>query len=255
MMKQENRKYLIDLVGKVWSLKLYSIPLIVFTLFSILSLLIFNNEAYRKLVQEDGIVEWLTFVFLLMASVFFLLGFLKYRSIFFLLFSILFVFGAMEEISWGQRVFRFNTPEIIYKENVQKEFNLHNLEIFNSSTFEGVEKSLLMKFLDANNLFKLFALFYCVLIPLLSDNSEKIAAFLRKIRLPVPPLAIGIFIFINLCILYFYKFFITPASLTYTTNYYIELWEMMGTMTFLSASIYFFFNDDLGENTIRQNSN
>ena len=37
------------------------------------------------------------------------------------------VFAAEEEISWGQRIFGFATPEFLLPLNYQKEFNVHNL--------------------------------------------------------------------------------------------------------------------------------
>ena len=43
------------------------------------------------------------------------------------LFSILCFLAAMEEISWGQRLFHFESSEYFLKENLQKETNLHNL--------------------------------------------------------------------------------------------------------------------------------
>ena len=33
-----------------------------------------------------------------------------------------------EEISWGQRIFNYGTPDTIEQVNVQREFNLHNLQ-------------------------------------------------------------------------------------------------------------------------------
>ena len=142
---------------------------------------------------------------------------------------------------------------MISKEKVQEEFNLNNFEIFNSSTFEGNEKTFIMKLLDANNPFKLFALSYCVLLPVLSAMSDKISGFLAKIGLPGPPLAIGSFV-INFRILYFYKYFIAPGPDSYTSNYYIEMREMMGSMTFMSASVYFFFNYGSGLMTAERSS-
>ena len=47
-----------------------------------------------------------------------------------LFFGFLFLFGAMEEISWGQRVLGIESPEWFLKHNKQGEINLHNLLIF-----------------------------------------------------------------------------------------------------------------------------
>ena len=43
-------------------------------------------------------------------------------------FALVFVFVAMEEISWGQRVFGIETPSFLRNLNVQGETNLHNLK-------------------------------------------------------------------------------------------------------------------------------
>jgi hypothetical protein len=37
------------------------------------------------------------------------------------------LFGAGEEISWGQRVFSIETPQALMERNAQQELNLHNL--------------------------------------------------------------------------------------------------------------------------------
>jgi hypothetical protein len=43
--------------------------------------------------------------------------------------AVLFFFAAGEEISWGQRIFNFETSGIFKSNNLQQETNLHNLEI------------------------------------------------------------------------------------------------------------------------------
>lgn len=44
---------------------------------------------------------------------------------------LMFVFAG-EELSWGQRLFGFATPEVVGRSNIQNEFNLHNLAFFQS---------------------------------------------------------------------------------------------------------------------------
>ena len=56
-----------------------------------------------KLIKNYPICRW---VFSFLATIFFLV--------------------AMEEISWGQKLFELPTPEFIAKQNVQREFNIHN---------------------------------------------------------------------------------------------------------------------------------
>jgi hypothetical protein len=87
------------------------------------------------LYQEDGLLEMMTAGILLLASIqFYLAGrhapkhLLKRRTaIALFILSILSMFFLMEEISWGQRIFSWNTPEAIKAINHQQETNLHNI--------------------------------------------------------------------------------------------------------------------------------
>ena len=45
------------------------------------------------------------------------------------------VFAAGEEISWGQRIFLFETPDYLREINLQDEFNLHNIEGLQDTIF------------------------------------------------------------------------------------------------------------------------
>jgi hypothetical protein len=84
-----------------------------------------------SLYSEDNLFENMTFVLSMAASIiFFYCGLkIKVRSgrIYFLLLASAFFFFAMEEISWGQRIFGWHTSEEWSKINYQKETNLHNL--------------------------------------------------------------------------------------------------------------------------------
>ncbi|EJF08030.1 pectate lyase [Pontibacter sp. BAB1700] len=59
----------------------------------------------------------------------------KLRLVFSLL-SIVFLIIALEEISWGQRIFNLETPDNIKAINVQDELNLHNIRLFHSITMD-----------------------------------------------------------------------------------------------------------------------
>lgn len=39
------------------------------------------------------------------------------------------IFLALEEISYGQRIFNFSVPDVVYKVNLQHELNLHNTRL------------------------------------------------------------------------------------------------------------------------------
>jgi hypothetical protein len=97
----------------------------------------FSREIFRFLLQEDGPAEWLT------AICFFLAGFVAIRiafnrfrthhlwqAILFIGVAAVMVFAGGEEISWGQRLFGWDTPQELIDLNDQQETNLHNIGIF-----------------------------------------------------------------------------------------------------------------------------
>ena len=91
-------------------------------------------STYSIIIREDGPVEYSTVILYLAALIVSvnILKFFKNEKKFFviyLVFSIGFFLVAMEEISWGQRIFDFDTPDWFPK-NLQRETNLHNLEAF-----------------------------------------------------------------------------------------------------------------------------
>ncbi len=91
-------------------------------------------------LEEDGLFENATAVFYGLSFLVFLV--LSQRRTLFsqenrglrCSFMMLWAFGTFmlmgEEISWGQRIFGFETPEAIERTNLQGEFNLHNLPFF-----------------------------------------------------------------------------------------------------------------------------
>ena len=98
-----------------------------------------GHKVITRLQSEDFIFEWMTVIFLTLSSIFLLKIFLSFRKnklskiikYFFLALSIFFLFWALEEISWGQRIFNFSW-EYISQNNSQNEVNFHNLKFFHS---------------------------------------------------------------------------------------------------------------------------
>ena len=93
-----------------------------------------NYEAYRSMVREDALVENLTCVASLLASVFalsvagrFFRGNRRVHGWLYVLAFLFFFFVGMEEISWGQRIFHTKTPEYMVEHNSQSEINIHNI--------------------------------------------------------------------------------------------------------------------------------
>jgi hypothetical protein len=100
-------------------------------------ILFYTNVAqFESYVQEDGIVEWLTVLGLVLGCIvcvrrFFVLR--KHRSAWFLIvtlgLALMLFFAAGEEISWGQRIFHIKSSEFFKERNSQGETNLHNLVV------------------------------------------------------------------------------------------------------------------------------
>lgn len=96
-----------------------------------------SYEAFYSIVKEDGWVEYLTTLFLLMSAVVF--GIKAFcavkktdylKTAFYGVACLVFIFGMGEEISWGQRIFGIQSSEYFMEHNYQKETNLHNLTIW-----------------------------------------------------------------------------------------------------------------------------
>ena len=100
-------------------------------------------NAYSKLIWEDGLVERGSFVVwciaALMTSASFLCGKRSRISVYvYLALVLFFIICAGEEMSWGQQLFRFETPEILRAINKQNETTLHNIgsiSIFSNGFF------------------------------------------------------------------------------------------------------------------------
>ncbi|NGX42805.1 MAG: hypothetical protein K940chlam7_01093 [Chlamydiae bacterium] len=142
-----------------------------------------SNTISDKIMKEDGIAEWLTALTFLFCSVIaaaniFISPRIQYK-ITFLLFSLLFFLCFGEEISWGQRIFGFASPEAIKNINAQEEFNLHN-------SFGYL----------ADHLFFIAIFSYGCVMPLLSLTHEFWHRLFDKLGIPIASagLAIGFFI-------------------------------------------------------------
>jgi hypothetical protein len=155
------------------------------------------EQALIPLTREDGLYEYLGASFFLIASIVFLITFIKTqdRNIIFMLFALAFFFAAGEEISWGQRILNFDTPEVIETINAQKEFTFHNLDFIQHSGGMGSSiKEILFNF---NRLFILFWMVFCILIPLANRISPKLRKLFLRIRMPIISIWFGMLFIIN----------------------------------------------------------
>jgi hypothetical protein len=154
------------------------------------SVLLLPSEAVDTYVQEDGIVEWIGALGLFAASGLFFWIALRSRGrwagikrLAALALAIVFFFGGGEEISWGQRLLGFETPQELSEANAQDETNVHNLEVF-----DGL--------LSVERLFQLFWIVFAVLIPIVCALAPGPRRWLGNL-LPIMPLAVAILLIIN----------------------------------------------------------
>ena len=149
----------------------------------------FMPEDYRNFAVEDGPVEYLTFFALLGVSFLLFSRFLSFRQNQTLLWkavtigaALLFIFGAGEEISWGQRLMGWETSEAMAALNSQNETNLHNIKI------NGVK---LNKIIFTNGL-GLGLGTYFLILPLIARSKPNFLKTLAKAGVPLSRWAITI---------------------------------------------------------------
>lgn len=155
-----------------------------------------HEELYTLFVTEDGYAEYLTAFFLLGLAVISLnkglrLSANKVRYSYFFI-AFLFFFGFGEEISWGQRLIGYGTPEPLEEVNAQDEFNLHNLKInglninriiFGTILYTGV-------------------LFYFLVVPHLYKRKKSFQNLVKNLHLPVPHWTDGVLYFLLFAVLH-----------------------------------------------------
>lgn len=84
--------------------------------------------AYIWATYEDLVGEWAQWYYFLAAFILSVrLSFSSNYRPFFVILAIACFYVVMEEISWGQRIFGFGSPEFFAVHNLQRETNLHNL--------------------------------------------------------------------------------------------------------------------------------
>lgn len=156
--------------------------------------ILMKEEVLDAFVREDRIYESLTAIYFFIASAMF--GLAYYRSpiklnfkdpawlkrISFLGFASLFLFAALEEISWGQRIFGIETPNLIQDVNVQRELTIHNLNIFQG------ENAILP--LSTDQLSAMFALGFGFVVPVACLLIKPLRKFLTT-KFPVLPFQFG----------------------------------------------------------------
>ncbi|MCP3672218.1 MAG: hypothetical protein GY814_17660 [Gammaproteobacteria bacterium] len=191
-----------------------------------------NDDFFMsRLATEDGVIEWLTVLALATTSMVCIhraITLRNDRSTLFLamtlLLGVVFLFGAGEEISWGQRILNTESSEFFQQHNAQGETNLHNLVV-------GGKK--LNKLIFGIGLHLVLLIYLLALVPLYK-RKPGLEQFLDRFAVPIakPYQVIG------------YLVVIVLTQVVITSSKRGELAEFAGSFLFL-LNIAFPYNHRL----------
>lgn len=142
-------------------------------------LAVYDPDIYYQSVQEDQALEWASFWSFLIAGLVFGVAAVRQRRRigalpwFLTGLACFCFFVAMEEISWGQRVFGHQPPVYFLEKNYQQELNLHNIA--------GTWLRLFV--------FRAIVLGYGVLLPFLG-RIPAAGRLLERLRIVPPPVSL-----------------------------------------------------------------
>ena len=200
--------------------------ILVLCLINYIMVVILPHETFLELVEEDGFFENIGAICFLVTAILLFTLFFKKESIqspedrmyfntlqkrtWFFLLGLLFIVLLGEEISWGQRIFGFATPERWAKDNMQEETTLHNHKWFHPSTTRaGAEKHELKTgiaaLLTAKKIFVYIFVAYLFLLPLGVKFFAFIKNLARRFYLPVPDIQLGMLFIINVLLFKAFK--------------------------------------------------
>ncbi|MDP3311805.1 hypothetical protein [Lutibacter sp.] len=141
--------------------------------------LTFFDEVFTK---EDDFVEYGTAFLLFCSSILLFYRLLKLftvKKIFWkigiLFMAAVFLFGAGEEISWGQRIFNVESSEYFIENNAQGETNLHNLVV------EGKKVNKII----FSQLLTLILVLYLLVTPLLYRKFDAVKKLANLFAVPI----------------------------------------------------------------------
>lgn len=141
--------------------------------------LTYFDEVYTV---EDGFVENGSAIFLFISSMLLLYRFFilfKHKKtlwkIGILAMSLVFFFGAGEEISWGQRIFNIESSEYFLQNNAQQETNLHNMVVDGKKINKIIFSQLLT----------IILVLYLIVIPFLYRKYEWLKSLVNTFAVPV----------------------------------------------------------------------
>ena len=162
---------------------------ILITIFCIV--ILFNEKKLLFYCREDGVVEWAQAFCLLLSFIFFIIRFFQNKnekgvfSWLILAFALLCLFGFLEEISYGQRLFSIKSPYYFERHNAHREINIHNLMVFDSVTEAGIVGVYLV---------------WCIILPAILFFKKEWKKFLVNKCLYTPPAFSSLFCIAGLAI-------------------------------------------------------
>ena len=131
---------------------------------------------------EDGFLENSQFILIFCSSLLLFYRFFKlfkhknlYWKIGVFLMASIFLFGAGEEISWGQRIFNVQSSEYFLENNAQGETNLHNMVV------EGKKINKII----FSQLLTLILIIYILILPVLYRKFDAIKKLVNLFAIPV----------------------------------------------------------------------
>ena len=141
-------------------------------------LLYFNPVGFTLLITEDQWGEYGTSVcFSISGLLLIALSFKRGRpfpKVVWAIIGLCSIFIAGEEISWGQRIFNFSTPQLFRQGNLQGEINLHNLKD--------------LTFIDKHMIHGIILLVWSILSGAISLQMPRLKSRLQTIGFPLIPI-------------------------------------------------------------------
>jgi hypothetical protein len=155
------------------------------------------HEPYLDMaMEEDGFFENVGFLGLFISAILFFMALGRSRRpehrpnnpplkrLSYLVLALILIFGAGEEISWGQRIFNIETPQELQKENAQDEINIHNLKTLKNMP------------ITMETLFTIFVLTFTLVIPFVASRYKSFNHFVNQL-MPVPHWSLGLLFLAN----------------------------------------------------------
>ena len=177
------QKQFSNYLGKITKQDRWGYILLSFILLSALIIGLTNENVFNeRFAEEDGIVENMTALALLGVAILCGYRLIRYKSAHkwaWLLgtatFTLLFFFAAGEEISWGQRIFGWQTSDYFMERNAQQETNIHNLVVGDTKLNKLIFSQLL----------SVAMVIYLLLLPILYRRVRWIKNITDKFAIPV----------------------------------------------------------------------